>query len=229
MLRTMSALFSTAATTGANPSPYIASADSLFSFIEQNQIEENARKPDFGKFLDAGTGVHSLKWILSLESSSCITAFDAVTADEQMRRNTQDTLNTMKADSVGNIIIGNWADDRTTIPEPDAIIKNSNGYLLPDAKYDTILADYLIGAMDGFSPYYQDLMLPRLGNHLAPGGKIYIVGLQPIPDEVPGPGNVICKVRKVRDACILLASESPHYPQYTPNPFRVPRYLPLSL
>ena len=35
---------------------------------------------------------------------------------------------------------------------------------------------------------------------------MYIIGLQPIPDSVPGDGNVFCKITKVRDACILLAN-----------------------
>lgn len=64
----------------------------------------------------------------------------------------------------------------------------------------------MIGAMDGFSPYKQDLMLPKLAALLNPGGRLYIVGLQPIPDKVDDPaGNILCRVRQVRDACILLA------------------------
>jgi hypothetical protein len=95
--------------------------------------------------------------------------------------------------------------------------------------------------MDGFSPYQQDLMIPKLTRLLKPGGRLYIVGLEPIPDAVPAvvaaadapvrddhgesllntasgttdtataaafsddPGNIICRVRQVRDACILLA------------------------
>ena len=225
MLKTMSALFSTAAasssTSSASSSSYSPSPDALFSHIEAlhslNQtttsavgsvdVPDSKNPPMFGAFLDAGTGVHSLKWILSLESAGCLTSFDAVTADSQMRKNTQSTLDSLKPESVGNIIIGNWAAEMTEAPDEHAIIKNPTGYLLPTSFYDTILADYLVGAMDGFSPYYQDLMLPRLARHLNPGGRVYIVGLQPIPDEVEGPGNVVCKVRKARDACILLASE----------------------
>jgi hypothetical protein len=78
-------------------------------------------------------------------------------------------------------------------------------------QYDTILADYLIGAMDGFSPYSQDQMIDKLAKRLRPGGKLYIVGLQPIPDSFGSdrnsPENIICEVRKVRDACILLAGD----------------------
>mmetsp|Transcript_8452 Transcript_8452/g.24433 ORF Transcript_8452/g.24433 Transcript_8452/m.24433 type:complete len:90 (+) Transcript_8452:522-791(+) len=44
------------------------------------------------------------------------------------------------------VVIGNW-DDET---------------FLEGEVYDVILADYLIGAMDGFSPYTQDLIFERL-------------------------------------------------------------------
>lgn len=67
--------------------------------------------------------------------------------------------------------------------------------LLEGKKYDTILADYLVGAIDGFSPYFQDQIFERITLHLNPGGRLYVVGLQPIPDEVEGDGNVFCKVR----------------------------------
>merc|ERR1719384_2731045 len=71
--------------------------------------------------------------------------------------------------------------------------------------FDTILADYLVGAMDGFSPYYQDMIFPRLAKHLVPGGRIYVVGLNPIPDKVNDDADIFCRVTKLRDACILLA------------------------
>jgi hypothetical protein len=35
--------------------------------------------------------------------------------------------------------------------------------------------------------------------------RLYIIGLQPVPDSAEGEGNIICKVRQTRDACILLA------------------------
>jgi hypothetical protein len=77
-------------------------------------------------------------------------------------------------------------------------------------KYDTILADYLIGAVDGFSPYYQDTIIDKLKQHLNPGGRIYVIGMNPIPDHAPPPANVITEVRRVRDSCILLAGHRPY-------------------
>jgi hypothetical protein len=158
--------------------------DALFGCIEKHQGD----KP-FGKFLDAGTGLHSLRWIGTLEHKGMI-RFTAVTADQTMQKNVQNEADALEISHLGDIIIGNW------FGEPPIELKDM---------YDTILADYLIGAMDGFSPYRQDEMIGKLLQYLKPTGRLYIVGLQPIPDKAPGDADIICQVRRVRDACILLA------------------------
>ena len=55
-------------------------------------------------------------------------------------------------------------------------------------------------------------MLDLLAQRLQPGGRLYIVGLEPIPDSYGGttpnsPQAIICDVRRIRDACILLAGD----------------------
>jgi hypothetical protein len=192
------------------------SDDALFGHIEKQQ----GSKP-FGSFLDAGTGVHSLRWIATLAeeddehaktqqktSPSTMTDFTAVTADETMRKNVQREVDSLGMSQLGQVVIGNWfppnGDDTQSLKSIDL---DEEGNL---KLYDTILADYLIGAMDGFSPYAQDQMIDKLAKRLKPGGRLYIVGLQPLPDsEGPpdSPQNIICEVRKVRDACILLAGD----------------------
>ena len=158
--------------------------DALFGSIENQQGD----KP-FGNVLDAGTGMHSLRWIATLGDKG-MTKFTAITADKTMQTNVQREANALEVSHLGNIIIGNWFGDTP---------------LEVNEQYDVVLADYLIGSMDGFSPYQQDLMLPKLIKFLKPGGRLYLVGLQPLPDTAPGDANIICKVRQVRDACILLA------------------------
>ena len=172
--------------------------DALFGAIEEQQ----GAKP-FGSFLDAGTGMHSLRWIATLKSKG-MTGFTAVTADKNMQKNVQRESDALGVSDIGQIEMGNWFESTTTGTTKSASSKTP---LLdfPDASFDTILADYLIGAMDGFSPFKQDLMIPKLARLLKPGGRLYIVGLEPIPDSVPGDANIIAKVRQVRDACILLA------------------------
>ena len=186
------------------------SDDALFGCIERSQ--RGSGRP-FGTFLDSGTGTHSLRWIASLVKNEGIdpsdpmyvSSFCAVTADENMRRNVQSTVETLAIEDKGEVVIGNWAEGyngKDSLGDGEII---EGRYLCKGDMFDTILCDYLVGAMDGFSPYYQDRIFTRLVSHLKPGGRIYIVGLNPIPDKVSGPANIFCKVTKMRDSCILLA------------------------
>lgn len=168
--------------------------DSLFGSIEEQQGD----KP-FGNVLDAGTGMHSLRWIATLGDKG-MTGFTAITADETMQRNVQSEADALEISHMGKVIIGNWFGQS---PLDERLLEQTSDQQEPP--FDTILADYLIGAMDGFSPYQQDLMIPKLVKLLKPGGRLYIVGLEPIPDTAQGDANIICKIRRVRDACILLA------------------------
>jgi len=166
---------------------------------------------------DDGEGATTAAPLVSMES------FTAITADENMRRRTSDEAESLGVLDRGNVIIGNWnsgvrADDKggiefTSSSSNNNNNNNANGKQQPSTKallegrtFDTILADYLVGAIDGFSPYFQDQIFHRLAPHLTPGGKMYVIGLQPIPDSVAGDANVFCKITKVRDACILLAN-----------------------
>jgi hypothetical protein len=109
--------------------------DILFGKIESWQ-----GTTPWGKFLDAGTGVHSLKWLQKINTES----WTAITADHGMKRNCEAAgINIRPVDS---ILVGNWMDD---------------AFCESLGKFDTILADYLIGAVDGFSPYTQDLIMHR--------------------------------------------------------------------
>lgn len=76
--------------------------------------------------------------------------------------------------------------------------------------FDTILADYLIGAVDGFSPYQQDVIVSKLSEHLNPDGRLYVIGMNPIPDQAAAPADVITEVRRVRDSCIMLSGHRPY-------------------
>jgi hypothetical protein len=118
---------------------------------------------------------------------------------------------------VDKLLVGNWMNEA---------FNQSLGH------YDTILADYLIGAVDGFSPYEQDTIIKRynliflflfrliefniffcfhrLSEHLSPEGRLYFIGMNPIPDESYPPTNIISEIRRARDACILLAGHKPY-------------------
>lgn len=178
--------------------------DVLFGCIEEQQ----GTRP-WGNVLDAGTGLHSLRWLATLDSAKHLWA---VTADATMEKKVQKEVNALGIAPKTTVVRGNWfPEDENNETDLLSLLQQQPHNL----QFDVILADYLIGAMDGFSPYTQDQIIPKLTSLLAPHGRLYIVGLQPIPDAVDGDGNIVAKVRRVRDACILLAGHCCYreYPQ----------------
>ena len=114
------------------------SSDVLFSSVEQF----HTGRP-WGRFLDAGTGLHSVKWIQNLPTSS----WTAITADDKMRKQILDQqIVAERMRQQDQLLVGNWMDS--------AFVKDLG-------TFDTILADYLIGAVEGFSPYEQDAIISK--------------------------------------------------------------------
>lgn len=155
-------------------------ADKLFSILER--IHGN---PSWGDVLDAGTGMHSLRWICGLETKT----WTAITGSESRReRMNQEFQHQRRAGD--RILSGNWVDPT----------------LLAGETFDVVLADYLLGALDGFAPYYQDLLFARLRRHVREDGRLYVIGLAPYPNTADTPGGrMILEIARLRDACILLA------------------------
>ncbi len=138
--------------------------------------------------LDAGTGRHSLRWVRSLPTER----WTAVTADPDM-------LRALDADTAGErrpgdrLVLGDWTD----------------ASLLAGEVYDVVLADYLLGAVDGFAPYFQDKLFARLARHV--GSRLYVIGLEPLPDRpATEPERVVTEIARLRDALLLLCRERPY-------------------
>lgn len=158
----------------------------LFAYIEELRGEQ-----PWGEVLDAGTGVHSLDWIRTLPTTS----WTAITADHGMA----DTIRAAVGDQMrpqDRLLVGNWVNDS----------------LLTGEAFDVILLDYLIGAIEGFAPYWQDRVFDRLRPLMSPGGRMYIIGLEPYVQFEPDTesGRIIWEIGRVRDACLLLAGERPY-------------------
>ena len=164
------------------------SGDSLFDSIARYQ----GREP-WGRVLDAGAGPHSTSWVASLETES----WCGVTADRFMLRRIQDRLGE-RLDRRGRLIQGDWTDPA----------------LLHGERFETVFADYLLGALDGFAPYFQDRLFARLRPHVA--GRLYVVGVTPILTEAPTEqSDWLKRMVRLRDACILHAGHRTYreYPQ----------------
>lgn len=161
-----------------------AEVSSLFRFIETLQGAHA-----WGSFLDAGTGAASLRWLTGLPTSR----WTAVTASERMAAQSRDAVpgGLRKQD---RIVVGNWTDNQ----------------LLHGEVFDTVLLDYLIGAIEGFAPYWQEMVFDRLRPHV--GGRIYVTGVEPyVPFPAPTEaGKMVREIGCLRDACLLLAGERPY-------------------
>lgn len=151
--------------------------DPLFQQIEQWQGFEN-----WGSVLDAGTGEHSLRWILGQFTSSVT----AITGDQQRNQALSKQFHTQLR-SNDKVMVGNWL----------------NQSLLETQSFDVVIADYLLGALEGFSPYFQSKLFGRLKPHCK--NNLYVIGQEPLPNAFSKGGELIWQLYRLRDACILLA------------------------
>ncbi|MGE0495032.1 MAG: class I SAM-dependent methyltransferase [Vulcanimicrobiota bacterium] len=163
--------------------------DSLFAYLEQ--LHGGA---PWGRVLDAGTGWGSLEWLAGLETES----ITAVTGDSAWKERLEHDLGP-RLRAQDRVVVGNWTD-------PD---------LLLGERFEVVLVDYLIGAVDRLAPYYQTRLLGRLKRHV--GQRLYVIGLEPYPPAGQhAAGRLVNEIANLRDATLLLARQRPHreYPRW---------------
>ena len=144
----------------------------------------------WGRVLDAGTGIQSIRWIADLPTER----WTAISASPHHAELTREAISGRQRPQ-DKIIIGNWVD----------------GDLLKGETFETVIADYLLGAVEGFAPYFQ----PYLFQRLRPLTKqtLYVKGLEPyVPTERPSskPGQLVWDIGRHRDACVLLSGDVPY-------------------
>lgn len=156
----------------------------LFRHIEYLQGEAG-----WGCFLDAGTGVNSAGWSTNLPTDRWAGVTGAADHAAQVAHRVGARLRPQD-----QLVVGNWVD-----PE-----------LLKGEVFDTVLADYLLGAVEGFAPYFQPHLFSRLLPHV--GHRLYVVGLDPyIVGSAPTQAaEIVREIGRLRDACLLLADETPY-------------------
>ncbi len=143
----------------------------------------------WGSVLDAGTGVNSADWLLSLPAER----WTGVTAASGHAAQVRDAVgDRLRPDD--RLLLGNWMDPG----------------LLAGETFDVVLADYLLGATEGFGPYFQNDLFRRLRPMV--GGMLYVTGLDPyVVGDVPTPAaRLVREIGRLRDVCLLLADETPY-------------------
>ena len=157
----------------------------LFRYIQKL----HGSKP-WGSVLDAGTGVQSLRWMADIGTESWTAVSAAASHAAPLRKALGKAIR--KQD---RIIIGNWID----------------ASLLKGEIFDTVIADYLLGAIEGFSPYFQPFLFRRL--RPLTRGVLYVKGLEPyVPIPLPDSeaGRLLWDIGRHRDACVMLGGDMPY-------------------
>lgn len=157
----------------------------FFAHIEQEQ-----KHTPWGSFLDAGSGLHSLQWVSQLNTDRW-TAVTGAPQDAKAMHAATDGI----CRPQDQIVLGNWA----------------KADLLKGEVYDTVLADYLLGAIEGFAPYFQPYLFARL--RPLTGKVLYVTGAEPyVPENEPSTqaGRIVWQIGRFRDACLLLSGELPY-------------------
>lgn len=150
----------------------------------------------WGSVLDAGTGPSSLGFLLRQRCRN----LTAVTASRGMVYRLKHIVrpHLVDADQEVTLLLGNWHDltFRTSFRA---------------ATYDVVVCDYVVGAIEHFSPGFQEALLDTLLDLVRPGGVIAYVGLQPF--DALGRGSVdkrVLELTRVRDAATILSGRRPY-------------------
>lgn len=143
----------------------------------------------WGRVLDAGTGGHSLAWVAGLGCER----FTGVTLGASTAAELRAQLGP-RLRAQDRVLVGDWRDPA----------------LLAGETFDVVLADYLLGAVEGGAPFFQEALFARLRPHLAREGVLYAVGLEPYPERAACAwGEAVLEIARLRDAAILLCGERP--------------------
>eukprot|EP01051_Picozoa_sp_SAG22_P014488 SAG22_NODE_1765_length_3624_cov_2.026667_1_plen_158_part_00 len=107
------------------------------------------------------------------------------------------------------VLVGNWLAEGS-----DALAEN------PQARgpFETVLADYLLGSIEHFSPFGEEGLLDQIIHRLAPGGLLLFCGREPPP--YPGGRSyakdftrghqIVLDTERVRDAAHMLSHQRPY-------------------
>ncbi|KAH8068055.1 hypothetical protein JL721_7004 [Aureococcus anophagefferens] len=144
----------------------------------------------WGDVLDAGAGLSSTCWLARMPCST----LTAVTARAAGTDAYGDRLRDAFAGAKVDVVVGNWREA---------------GFLAGE-RYDVVVADYLLGAVELHWPHGADAVLARLLGALMPGGTLLFVGVEPYESLLDRrrADRLVLDVESLGDSAAALAGEA---------------------
>lgn len=173
--------WNTASSRATTPPTEALPADPIFGAVARFQEESGQA---WGHVLDAGTGHTSLSWLVTQPTAR----WTAVTG-ESGRAEALEKIGLRPQD---RLLVGNWRDPA----------------FLAGERFDVVLADYLLGAVERYAPYFQFTLLKKLGAMTR--HRLYLVGMEPYPQPLCPGEQAVLDVANFRDACHLHIGERFH-------------------
>ena len=164
--------------------------DGIYAWLATAVANEGLES--WGDVLDAGAGFSSMCWLLR-QAYRTVTG---VTASADGTYGAAALRQAVAAVPDVEVALGNWRD------EP----------FLRARRFDVVVADYLLGAVEQHWAYGADEMMDRLLRAVRPGGHLLVVGLEPyelVLDRAAGSRDrLVLDVEAVGDTAAALAGES---------------------
>jgi len=161
-------------------------SDDMYAWLQKSHPGQ------WGDVIDAGTGPRSLLWLASCPLSS----ITAVTANESSKASTLVETKQYLDLSRDKVVVGQWQDSE----------------FLRGRQFDTVVADWLLGAVEFFAPHYQVSLIRRLHKLVKPGGWLLFDGRE--PDDLKarnGTGvQMMLEIDTLRDAASILSQRRPY-------------------
>ncbi|KAH8044484.1 hypothetical protein JL722_14668 [Aureococcus anophagefferens] len=149
------------------------------------------RAESWGDVLDAGAGLSSTCWL----AHTPFATLTAVTARAAGTDAYGDRLRDAFAGAKVDVVVGNWRE----------------AGFLAGKRYDAVVADYLLGAVELHWPHGADAVLARLLGALKPGGTLLFVGVEPyesLLDRADDADRLVLDVESLGDSAAALAGEA---------------------
>lgn len=171
----------------------------------------------WGHVLDAGTGQGSMSWLCGQPTESVVAVTAARDMANKMKRKLRKPCKpvellsgaTQSADHPNVLLVGNW------FTGEDQHSPLTQHPVYSARRFDTVLAEYLLGALEHFAAFHEQKMIDMLVSSVTDDGLLLFCGRSPF--DYPGPENykskysrdkqLVLDTERIRDAAMLLSQQ----------------------